>query len=130
MATEESNSNEIVVTLLEDETNYISQIFQLEIKNNNFILPHFRFQDANTIHQLKGFAMEYVKRNFFATENTVFVKLCVIDQRLGILNIDHILFIALLYFAFDVIQHNDHIQVWIICSFKFQHFSLETYMDS
>ena len=119
MATEESNSNEIVVTLMEDEKNYISQIFQSEIKDKNdgfqtkreIVLPHFTYQDANTKHQFKGFAMTYVKRNLFGTENTVFVKLCVMDQRLGILNIDHILLIAIRYFAFDVIQNNEHIQV-------------------
>ena len=110
MATEDKNFDSFEVTLLEDEKNYISQVFQMEIKNNIF-LPQIHFKHANTVHRLKGFAMEYVTRNFFATENTVFVKLCVIDQRLGILNIDHILLIALLYFAFDVIQHNDHIQV-------------------
>jgi len=106
-----------MVTLLEEEKNFLSQVLQWDVwdwdfdNNNRCTVPQHTHRGTATTHQFRGFAMKYMRDNLILTENTVFVKLCLIDHRLGILNEDHIFLMAFRFFAFDVIQNNAHIQV-------------------
>ena len=43
----------------------------------------------------KGFSLEYLVRNLIDADNDVFAKLCEIDKRLGVLNDNYILLMAL-----------------------------------
>lgn len=101
-----------VVTLLEDEKNYISKLYPIVwFNDNSCIVPHYIMRITITKHHVKGFALEYLKQHVIAAENSVFVKLCAIDERLGVLNNTHFLLLPFWFFAFDVIKNNHHIQV-------------------
>ena len=105
----------IVVTLLEDEKNYIERFYPIVWEDYQFrraYIPQKRRNHLTRTQLCKGFSMEYLDRNLIDADNDIFVKLCEIDKRLDLFNEDHILLMAFSLFAFDVIQNNEHIQVW------------------
>ena len=104
----------IVVTLLEDEKNFIERFYPIVWEDYQFrraYIPQKRRIHLTITQLCKGFSMEYLDRNLIDADNDIFVKLCEIDKRLGVFNEDHILVMALGFFAFDLIQNNKHIKV-------------------
>ena len=103
----------IFLTLLEEEINYIERFFPIIRENNQSCkvqIPQVWVTHGK--QWFNGYAAEYLAHSLIDADNGIFVKLCEIDKRLGLFNEDHILLMALSLFAFDVIQNNEHIQVW------------------
>ena len=117
MNSEEINEHEIVVTLLEDEKKYIARFYPITWVDYHCCLARlpicfWYFHDVTLVKSFKGFAMQYLYMHVIDAENSVFVKLCEIDKRLGVFNQDYILLAALFFFAVDLIQNNEYIKVW------------------
>ena len=105
----------IVLTLLEEEINYIERFYPIEwvdYQSCRAHIPQHGYGHTTGTQMFKGYSAEYLRLNLIDADNDVFVKLCEIDKRLGVFNKDQILLMAFGFFAFDVIQNNKHIKVW------------------